>query len=333
MLKRRSCLVALGAAGLSVASLPSKAQAQRTLGAPRQHAQLFPKLKIFIPAGAGGGWDQTGRHLGAALQAAGLVGNVSYENKGGKGGTLGLAEFTQRHAQDPACLFVGGLVMLGALAIERSEALKQLAPVARLTSDYLVVCVAQDDRVLGSLKDLNRLLERQVDSITFTGGSAGGVDHMLAAMLLRSLKLDPRQLRYLPTSSGKEAVSLLSSGKAHVAISGYSEFKASLENKTLRPLAMSSRRALFGIPSLREQGVDTELANWRAVFAANGISVEQKDALRRVVSAAVESNGWRQSLLENNWVGSPLYGSELDNFIQFETGIATAVTHLLKLKG
>lgn len=331
MLKRRTCLVALGTVGAALAS--PAVHAQRTPGGPRTQGQLFPALKIYIPAGAGGGWDQTGRHLGAAMQAAGLVGSVSYENKGGKGGTVGLADFTQRHAQDPACLFVGGLVMLGALAIERSSALQQLAPVARLTSDYLVVCVAQDDRMLGSLKDLARHLERKVDGITFTGGSAGGVDHMLAAMLLRSLKLDPRQLHYVPTSSGKEAVSLLASGRAHVAISGYSEFKASLENKTLRALAMSSRRALFGIPSLREQGVDTELANWRAVFAANGITPEQKDNLRRLVSATHESGGWRQSLLENNWVGSPLYGQELANFIEFESGIATAVTHLLKLKG
>lgn len=326
MLNRRSCLLALAAAGLH----PS---AQAQIKAARPQAPLFPKLKVYIPAGAGGGWDQTGRHLGAAMQAAGLVGQVSYENKGGKGGTVGLADFQQRHAGDPACLFVGGLVMLGALALERSDALQQLTPVARLTSDYLVLCVAQDDRVLGSLPDLTRRLEQQVGSITFTGGSAGGVDHMLAAMLLRSLRLDTRQLNYVPTSSGKEAIALVQSGKAHVAISGYSEFKSSIESKSLRALAMSSRRALFGIPSLREQGVDTELANWRAVFAAAGLSEPQRDALRKLVSATVETNGWRQSLLENNWVGSPLYGSEFANFIQFESGIATAITHLLKLKG
>ena len=46
--------------------------------------QLIPKLRIFIPANEGGGWDQTGRALGAAMVASGAVGDVVYENLGGK---------------------------------------------------------------------------------------------------------------------------------------------------------------------------------------------------------------------------------------------------------
>jgi putative tricarboxylic transport membrane protein len=329
MLNRRACLVAAAAAGLATAA--PAATAQIAAPARRGAAPLVPKLKIYIPAGTGGGWDQTGRHLGAAMQAAGLVGAVSYENRGGEGGTLGLADFAERHQNDPHALMVGGLVMVGALAMKRSEALKQVAPVARLTSDYMVLCSLADNG-LPTLKHLLPKLAADVQSVTFTGGSAGGVDHMLAAMLVRTLKLDPRKLKYTPTSSGKEAIALLQSGRAHVAISGYSEFKGGIEARALHALAVSSRRTLFGVPSLREQGVDTELANWRAVFAPRGISDAQRATLRQLVSATTESNGWKQSLLENNWVGSALYGPDLDSFLQFEEGIATVITQLLKLK-
>jgi putative tricarboxylic transport membrane protein len=330
MPNRRSCLVAATALGLG-ATTPM-ALAQRTLAPPRAAAPRFSKLHLYIPAGTGGGWDQTGRALGNAMQSAGLVGAVTYENKGGKGGTVGLADFTQRHGDDPNCLFVGGLVMLGALAVARSDALKQVSPVARLTSDYLVMC-ASPDGPIRSFKDLASRLQERVDGVVFTGGSAGGVDHMLAAMLLRSLKLDTDKLRYLPTSSGKDAIAGVQSGAAQVAISGYSEFKGSLENKSLTALAVSSRRALFGVPSLREQGAETELANWRAVFAAKGIGDAQKDALRKLVAATIETPEWRQSLLENNWVGSPLFGHEFESYLQIESGVATVITHLLKLKG
>ena len=52
-----------------------------------------PNLKIMIPANPGGGWDQTGRHLAAAMQSANLVSSVQFENKGGAAGAIGLAQF------------------------------------------------------------------------------------------------------------------------------------------------------------------------------------------------------------------------------------------------
>ncbi|HEY0817344.1 MAG TPA: tripartite tricarboxylate transporter substrate binding protein, partial [Rhizobacter sp.] len=98
MPNRRTCLVAAVAAGLGTTTTVATAQAA---AASRRGGPLVPRLKIYIPAGTGGGWDQTGRHLGAAMQAAGLVGSVSYENRGGEGGTLGLADFAERHRDDP----------------------------------------------------------------------------------------------------------------------------------------------------------------------------------------------------------------------------------------
>ena len=56
-------------------------------------AQQLGTLKMMIPANPGGGWDQTGRQLAAAMQSAKLVQSVSFENKGGAAGTPGLAQF------------------------------------------------------------------------------------------------------------------------------------------------------------------------------------------------------------------------------------------------
>ena len=56
-------------------------------------AYAQPALKMMIPANPGGGWDQTGRSLAAAMQSAKLVSSVQFDNKGGAGGTIGLAQF------------------------------------------------------------------------------------------------------------------------------------------------------------------------------------------------------------------------------------------------
>ncbi|WKB52262.1 Bug family tripartite tricarboxylate transporter substrate binding protein [Eleftheria terrae] len=321
------------AAGLLLPSVLPLSHAQVAApGAKAAGNAPLPRLKIYIPANTGGGWDQTGRSLGAALQAAQAVQQVEYENKGGKGGTVGLSDFVARHGSDPAALLVGGMVMVGALAVARQEqALRQVTPVARLTSDYLVVVVPAN----GKIKDIKGLvaeLRQNLPGTPVAGGSAGGVDHMLAGMIVRSLRVDPSGLQYRPTSSGKDAVALLTSGQAAFGISGYSEFKAGIEDKTLIPLAVSSRKALFGIPSLREQGIDTELSNWRGVFAPANLEDGQKVALRQAVIRATESAAWRQTLLDNNWMGSLLYGKEFEDFLAIEQGIASAVTLMLKLK-
>src|SRR5512134_3604430 len=64
-------------------------------------AQAIGTLKMMIPANPGGGWDQTGRNLAAAMQSAKLVQSVSFDNKGGAGGTIGLAQFVNSAKGDP----------------------------------------------------------------------------------------------------------------------------------------------------------------------------------------------------------------------------------------
>ncbi|GAB4566759.1 MAG: tripartite tricarboxylate transporter substrate binding protein [Rhizobacter sp.] len=328
---RRTCLQATAGALISPLSAAAFAQASPR-PKPASAAPALPLLRIYIPGGAGGGWDQTGRALGTAIQSAGLAQQIEYQNKGGQGGTIGLADFVARYSRDPAALMIGGMVMVGAIAVNQPKTtLAQVTPIARLTSDYMVLVTPADSK-LKDMKALVSAMQQNVGSVTFTGGSIGGVDHMLAGMVARQLRLDAAALKFEPTSSGKEAMALLASGKAQVGISGYSEFKTEIENKTLVALATSSRRSLYGIPSLTELGVSTELANWRGVFGPALITPEQKEALRRVVIKATETPPWRQSLLDNNWIGALLYGKHFADSLEIEQGIASAVSLMLKLK-
>src|SRR5512147_419917 len=101
-----------------------------------------PSLKMMIPANPGGGWDQTGRNLAAAMQSAKLVSGVQFDNKGGAAGAIGLAQFVNQAKGDPNALMIGGMVMVGGLYLSKSPVgLSQVTPVARLTSEYEVIVV------------------------------------------------------------------------------------------------------------------------------------------------------------------------------------------------
>ncbi|MCS7100244.1 MAG: tripartite tricarboxylate transporter substrate binding protein, partial [Burkholderiaceae bacterium] len=119
---RRRFSLALTAAAAVPALLPRWAAAQ-SLGA----------LKMMIPANPGGGWDQTGRALAAALQSAKLVSSVQFENKGGAAGTLGLAQFVNAAKGDPNAVMIGGMVMVGGIILNKSPVdLTMVTPIARL---------------------------------------------------------------------------------------------------------------------------------------------------------------------------------------------------------
>ncbi|WP_431137969.1 hypothetical protein, partial [Psychroserpens mesophilus] len=71
---------------LAHAAPPAAAPAAHAPRAAGSAQRVATSLRIVIPANAGGGWDQTGRALGAALVASGAAERVEYENVGGKGG-------------------------------------------------------------------------------------------------------------------------------------------------------------------------------------------------------------------------------------------------------
>ncbi|WP_314971937.1 tripartite tricarboxylate transporter substrate-binding protein [Comamonas testosteroni] len=294
--------------------------------------RLGPQLRIVIPANPGGGWDQTGRALGAALTSSGTVDKVIYENIGGKGGTIGLVEYTKRYGSDPNSLLIGGMVMVGALALNKKSAeLHQVQPLARLTSDYLVVAVPTDSP-LANPKALAKAMRENLPALTIAGGSAGGVDHMYAGMLARLAKANAEQLQYKPFAGGNDVLQALLQKQVQVGISGYSEFREALQAGKLRALGVSSRRAMFGIASMRDQGLDAEMSNWRAVFTGKNLPAERAQQLLAAIDHASNQDSWKQALVGNNWNSSWQTGKALHEFLEVETSTAQLMTYLLKLK-
>src|SRR4029453_3547403 len=101
-------------------------------------ARAAANLKMMIPANPGGGWDTTGRAIGKALPEAGAS-SVSYDNKGGAAGAIGLAQFAASTKGDPNALMAMGAVMVGGIITGKPPvSLSQVTPLARLTSEYNV---------------------------------------------------------------------------------------------------------------------------------------------------------------------------------------------------
>jgi putative tricarboxylic transport membrane protein len=274
-------------------------------------------VKMMIPANPGGGWDTTGRELGKAMTASGAVKNVQYDNKGGAAGAIGLAQFVNSAKGDANALMMGGMVMVGGLIQNKSPVtIDQVTPVARLTSEFEVIVVPANGPK--TLKELIDKFKANPGSVSWGGGSAGGTDHILAGMIAKAVGVEPGKVNYVPFKGGGEAVSAIIGGHVTAGISGLSEFEQHIKSGKMRALAVSSPKALGGIPSLKEQGVDVELANWRGIFGAPGITKAQRDELIKAVEKAVKSKEWQETLKKQGWEDYYLSGDAYGKYVEAE---------------
>ncbi|MEY3888179.1 MAG: hypothetical protein RL650_2271 [Pseudomonadota bacterium] len=277
-------------------------------------------IKMMIPANPGGGWDTTGRALGKALQESGVASSVTYENKGGAAGIIGLAQYANATKGDGSSLMVMGAVMLGGIITGKPPvSLDKVTPIARLTSEYNVFVVPANSP-LKTMKDVVEQMKKDPGSVKWGGGSRGSTEHIAAAMLAREVGVDAAKINYVPFRGGGEAVAAILGGNVTVGGSGYSEFQQYIETGKMRPIAVTSPKRLKGIdiPTMIEQGYNVDIGNWRGVYAPAGITAAQRKALTDMVLKATKSKSWAESLDKNNWTAAWMANPEFDDFVDRE---------------
>ncbi|HSB99815.1 MAG TPA: tripartite tricarboxylate transporter substrate-binding protein [Burkholderiaceae bacterium] len=283
-------------------------------------ARAAANLKMMIPANPGGGWDTTGRALGKALQESGAASAVSYDNKGGAAGAIGLAQFVNASKGDPNAMMVMGAVMLGGqITTKPAVNLSQATPLARLTSEYNVF-VLPEASPLKTMKDVVEQLKKDPASVKWGGGSRGSTEHIAAAMLAREVGVDPAKINYVAFRGGGEAVAAILGGNVTVGGSGYSEFQQYIESGKMKPIAITSAARLKGlnIPTLKEQGYNVEIGNWRGVYGAPGITPDQRKVLIDAIVKATKTKAWAEALEKNNWTAALMTGKEFEEFVDRE---------------
>lgn len=279
------------------------------------------ELTITAPAGAGGGWDAASRSLQEVMMATGNAKSVQVVNVPGAGGTVGLAQFVGAAKGSADQLLVAGITLVGASISNNSPVdLTQVTPIARLTGDPLVIVVPKDSPIQ-TIADLQKTIKEDVAKTIWVGGSAGGADHILAALVTQASGEDPSKINYVAYSGGGEALAAMLGGQATAGISGYGEWQGQIESGDLRALAISYPDPIEGIEAkpLKAQGLDIELVNWRGVFAGPGVEGETLEALKAAVEKTVKSPEWQAILKARGWTDYYAPADEFKTFIGSET--------------
>ncbi len=293
-------------------------------------AQAASNIKMMIPANPGGGWDSTGRALGKAMLDAKAADTVQYDNKGGAAGVIGLAQFVNANKGDGNALMMMGAVMLGGIITGKPQvSLDKATPIARLTTEYNVFVVPANSP-LKTMKDVVTQMQADPGSVKWGGGSRGSTEHICASMLATKVGVDPKKVNYVAFRGGGEATAAILGGNVTVGGSGYSEFAEYIAAGKMRAIGVTSEKRLPGVnvPTMKEQGYDVVLGNWRAVFGAPDITAAQRAALTDLIVKATQSKSWAESLEKNGWTPAVLTGKAFDNFVDDQFASLRGIMHL-----
>jgi len=278
------------------------------------------ELKLMAPAAPGGGWDQTARSMQQTLMQSGIAKSVQVTNVPGAGGSIGIAQLVNNSKGDGHQLMVNGFVMMGAILTNNSPVtLEQVTPIARFTAEAEAIVVPPGSPIK-SAQDLVAAIKADPSKVRWAGGSAGGVDHIAAGLFAKAAGADPTKINYIPFSGGGEALAAVLGGKVTAGISGLGEFESQIKAGKLRLIAVTAptRREGMATPTLKDQGVDLEITNWRSVVAPPGISADQKNALTETIGKMVKSPAWQEVLKQKGWDDAYMSGDEFAAFLREE---------------
>jgi len=238
-----------------------------------------PRPECVAPAKPGGGFDLTCRLAQAGLGK--VLENpmqVTFMPRGV--GAVAFAMFNTTRTDDRNAIVAfstGSLlnIVTGKFG-EWTE--NDIRIVATIGADYGAIVVRGDSR-FRSLDDLMDELRNSAASIVIgAGGSVGSQDWMKAALLLRSVGRNPRNMRYVSFDGGGEAATALLGGHIDVYTGDIGEMKAHLGDNKFRILAILSDERLEApfdtIPTAAEQGYEVVWRIIRGFYVGRDIPAE-----------------------------------------------------------
>ena len=237
--------------------------------------QAYPEraVKIVVPAAAGGGTDTVARII--ADQFSRTFGQQFFvENRGGAGGIIGIDTVAKATADGHTLLITGSPIAINHLTAKNVpyDAVRDFAPISLLVTlpNILNVHPAVPAR---SLAELIALAKQKPGELTYASAGIGTNPHF-AMELFRSMA--GIELRHVPYRGVAPALNDTVAGAVNMTITNILSGKAQAEAGTLRPLVVTSRTRIEGlpdVPTMAEAGFPKyEASQWYGFLAPAGTS-------------------------------------------------------------
>lgn len=282
--------------------------------------QVVDSIHFLIPGGAGGGWDGTARGTGEALTGAGIVGSASYENMSGGGGGKAIGYMIENADSQHGTLMVNSTpIVIRSLTGVFPHNFRDLTLVAGTIGDYAAIVVDANSS-MNNMADLVAAYDADPAGTAIGGGSVpGGMDHLVAAMVMEAAGKDALNVKYIPYDAGGKAMAALLSGEIKALSTGFSEAVALAQAGEVKIIGVTSDERVAAMDSamtMKEQGIDTSFVNWRGFFAAPGLPADKLAMYQDALSKMYDTPEWEAVRARNGWVNIHNSGADFQAFLE-----------------
>jgi putative tricarboxylic transport membrane protein len=86
-------------------------------------------------------------------------------------------------------------------------------------------------------------------------------------------------------------------------------------------------------PTIKDEGIDLEMTNWRAIAAPPGITAGERRRIATWVEKVMRTPAWQKDIEKFDWTPFVKTGAELDRFIASEQKRVQGIVADLELTG
>jgi tripartite-type tricarboxylate transporter receptor subunit TctC len=247
----------------------------------------------------GGVTDLLARMASAALAPA-LGQNVVVDNRAGATGNVAI-ELVSKSPPDGYTLLMisGGNVVIAPYLYRLAvDPIKDLVPVFNMAeAPHLIV--VPGSLAVKDLKEFIALAKSRPGQINYASAGSGSTPHLSADRFARVAGL---QLVHVPYKGVGPALPDLIAGRVQMMMVTLGSARPHLPTGALKPLAVSSKRRLQGIPEVptsAEAGLpEWEMTTWFGVFAPRGTGPSTVHFLNAKLQVVIDDPKGRQRLAE-----------------------------------
>jgi tripartite-type tricarboxylate transporter receptor subunit TctC len=236
-------------------------------------AQDYPTrpLTIIVPAAAGGPTDTISRITAQGMSKI-LGQQVTIENAGGAGGTIGTGRVVRAEPDGYTLLIYHvGLSTAATLYRKLPYDTKSAFAAIGLVTDAPMTIIGRSDLEPNSLKDLIAYLKRSDTKLSFGNAGIGSASHLCGMLLMFELQV---QLTTVPYRGTGPVMNDLIGKQIDTTCDQATNTTGPILGKQVKAYAITTKSRLSSLPDLPtadEAGLkDFELAVWHGVFAPKG---------------------------------------------------------------
>ena len=283
--------------------------------APAAQAAWEPTkpVEFVVPAGTGGGADQMARLIQGIVVKHNLMKEpLVVVNRSGGAGAEGFLDVKNSKGDPHKLVITLSNLFTTPLATGVPFNWRDMTPVSMMALDNFVLWV-NAEKPYKSAKEYFDAVKAAGPSKMKMGGTGSKQEDQILTVGVE--KATGTKFIYVPFKGGGEAIAAIIGGHVTAGVSGLGEFAEQIKGKRMRALAVSSPEPIDGIPTMKEQGVDVVLGNWRGCFGGPSLSTEQRDTLVAAVRKATETKSWKDTLEKFGWTPWFMGGDEYKKFL------------------